>query len=200
MCRAGNASGLRCSSGRRSGTNKKLPSKGGGLFDDGSGTKTELIGVESLNKQFNPKTKQVFAALNYGRREHGSSTQYGDCYLVLHDRLKVNALYFGGDTFILEAQGRLDQTPYGMLGAVIAHAHPCLVTAIIDSCYQGRTLTDCSSAEMTDLLLEAHVFSALPFSNNLVYVCLPSRYRGSVIGTNADKFAKKHGAKVRWLM
>ncbi|HVU44911.1 MAG TPA: hypothetical protein VHD85_02230 [Terracidiphilus sp.] len=32
---------------------------------------------ESTNPYFNPKSKQVFAALNYGRRPHGASTYYG---------------------------------------------------------------------------------------------------------------------------
>jgi hypothetical protein len=50
-------------------------------------------GVESMNRHFNPKTKQIFAALNYGRRPHGSSLAYGDCCLVLQSRIKANAMY-----------------------------------------------------------------------------------------------------------
>lgn len=176
-----------------------VKSQGGGLFDDGEDTR-QLLGVSSLNKQFNPKTKQIFAALNYGRRPHGSSTLYGDCFLVLHPRLKANALYFGGDTFVLEATNRLDQTPYGMLGSIIAHAMPPLVDAIIASCYRGQALNDADKRDATDLLLEAHIFGALPFSESLVDVCMPLRYRGTVIGTNAEKFVKKHAAKLRWVI
>jgi hypothetical protein len=161
---------------------------------------TRLVGVSSLNKQFNPKTKQIFAALNYGRRPHGSSTVYGDAFLVLHPSLKANALYFGGDTFVLEATNKLDQTPYGMLASVIAHAQAPLVDAIIASCYRGQSLNDADKRSATDLLLEAHVFGALPFGGNLVDVCLPLRYKGTVIGGNAATFAKKHGANLRWVM
>lgn len=178
---------------------QQVSSQGTGLFDDGQ-PMTQLIGVSSTNKQFNPKTKQIFAALNYGRRPHGSSTFYGDCFLVLNERLKMNALYFGGDTFVLEASGRLDQTPYGMLGSIIAHATRHLVNAIIASCYQGQSLNDTSKMDAMDLLLEAHIFGALPFSESLVDVCIPLRYKNTVIGANAGKFARKHGAKLRWVM
>lgn len=201
--RPGMQSGQRIKAQMEFGAQKRhehmVKSQGNGLFDDDEET-MQLLGVSSLNKQFNPKTKQIFAALNYGRRPHGSSTLYGDCFLVLHPRLKINALYFGGDTFVLEATNRLDQTPYGMLGSIIAHAMPPLVNAIITSCYQGQALNDATKMAATDLLLEAHIFGALPFAGNLVDVCMPLRYKGTVIGTNADKFAKKHGAKLRWVM
>src|SRR5882672_980007 len=51
------------------------------------------------NAQFDPRTRQVFAALNYGRRPHGACIDYGHSYLVLSDKFKRDALYFGGDTF-----------------------------------------------------------------------------------------------------
>jgi hypothetical protein len=51
---------------------------------------------------FNPHSKQAFAALNYGRRPHGSSTYYGESHLVLKPVLKEKCIYFGGDTFFLQ--------------------------------------------------------------------------------------------------
>lgn len=167
---------------------------------EGGGETRQLIGVSSTNRQFNPKTKQIFAALNYGRRPHGSSTCYGDCFLVQHPRLKTKALYFGDDPFVPEAKNRPDQTPYGMPGSVIAHAATPLVNAIIPSCHQGQALHDADERGATDLLLEAHIFGALRFSGSQVDVCTPLRYKGTVIGTNADKFAREHGARLRWVM
>lgn len=199
--RPGVQSGQRIQAQMQFGAQKRHEQKAapaGGLFDDGSAT--ELVGVESRNPHFNPKTKQVFAALNYGRRPHGSSTQYGDCFLVLHPRFKVNALYFGGDTFILEALKRLSQTPYGMLASIVAHAQPRMVNDIIASCYHDRALDDVTKLDSPDLLMEAHIFSALPFENNLAEVCLPLRYQGTVIGRNAATFVRKHGSKLRWVM
>ncbi|MEO8029859.1 MAG: hypothetical protein ABI765_03355, partial [Gemmatimonadota bacterium] len=53
----------------------------------------------ATNDQFDPKTRQLFAALNYGRRPHGACTEYGHSYMVLSDRFKPDAIYFAGDTF-----------------------------------------------------------------------------------------------------
>ncbi len=54
--------------------------------------------VTTTNKNFKPKAKQVFAALNYGRRPHGSSTTYGYSHLILNPSLKQDAFYYPEDT------------------------------------------------------------------------------------------------------
>jgi hypothetical protein len=46
------------------------------------------------NPHFNPRSKQVFAALNYGRRPHGASTAYGYSRLVLEPKLMTNMIFF----------------------------------------------------------------------------------------------------------
>jgi hypothetical protein len=157
--------------------------------------------VESKNPYFNPKTKQVFAALNYGQRKHGSSMIYGDCQLILHDRFKANAFYYGRDTFTLEAWGKDTgaQCAYGMLAAVIADAHTDMQGDIIKSCYFGTVLGDNSEGSTAEsYLLEAHLFEPLTFSGNIKAIKLASKYMGSRLITNAHKFATKHGAKLMY--
>lgn len=163
-------------------------------------------GVESGNRHFNPKTKQIFAALNYGRRPHGSSLVYGDCQLVLQPRIKINAMYYGGDTFFAPVQDTSVQVGYGMLAAVIAHAHFAMVTDIVKSCFldmqlddMGGSHTAISGSMAASYLLEGHVFGALPFAESVSDVRLPGRYMGTAIGNNAFKFASKHGTKLTYL-
>lgn len=167
----------------------------------GDGEVDSLVGVQSANPYFNPKTKQIFAALNYGRRPHGSSLQYGNCHLVLNPGLKVNALYYGTDTFFLGKQDTSAQMPYQMLAGVLSYAKPNMVTAIIQSCFQGARLSDLTGSTIGGeaLLLEGHVFGALPFKNNIAEVCMPVEHKGTDIGKNAIKFAAKHGAKLIWV-
>jgi len=156
-------------------------------------------GVESQNPHFNPKTKQVFAALNYGRRPRGSTLAYGKSHLVLHPRLKVNALYYGGDTFFAPVQDTSIQMHYGMLAAVLAHSHTLLVDNIIKSCFLNMTLEDLDGFTAASLLLEGHIFGPLPFADNLSAVRLPASHMGTPIGINAFKFAAKHGAKLVYI-
>ena len=157
--------------------------------------------VKSLNPHFDPKTKQVFAALNYGRRKYGSSMEYGDAHLVLHNRFKTNALYFGRDTFYLGTNGTDSQCTYNTLGAVIAHAHPKMVDDIINSCYIDVVLADNKGGSACDFLLEAHLFDDLTFKGNIAEIRLPSRYMGSGSGvvSNALKFADKHNTVLRYV-
>ena len=81
---------------------------------------------EASNPSFDPKTKQVFAALNYGRRPHGSSTRYGYSSLVLDDGLKGDAIYYAGDTFLSVFPGMrnsaVDAISYKLLFAIFAMA------------------------------------------------------------------------------
>ena len=42
---------------------------------------------------------QVFAALNYGHRQHGSNIGYGQSYFELDDDFKKEAIFFAMDTF-----------------------------------------------------------------------------------------------------
>lgn len=149
-----------------------------------------LTRVSSTNAQFNPRTKQVFAALNYGRRSHGSSIFYGGSHLVLSPKFKVNALYYGGDTFYM--QDASAQLAYHVIGAIVAYAKKDLLDAIISSCYFGTRLDNTTSGS---LLLEAHLFTEVRFTGNVERIVLDAPH-GSVLHTNARKFASKHGARL----
>ena len=96
--------------------------------------------VEASNPYFNPRSKQVFAALNYGRRPHGATVTYGHSYMVLNPKFKINAIYFAGDTFCNTSAGSGvnvsadDQVSYDLLGAIYAKATPHLRQDIYKSC------------------------------------------------------------------
>jgi len=147
--------------------------------------------ADSTNPHFNPKTKQVFTALNYGRRNNGSSTMYGDSHFVLNPKFKLNALYFAGDTFNPGMNGAV-QASYPTLGSLVAFANPLMRKSIVQSCYFGAVLSDTSS---TGLLLEAHVFEDLTFTGNIEEIRLRAT-PGTAEYENARKFARKHGAKL----
>lgn len=87
------------------------------------------------NKSFNPDTKQIFLALNYGRRPHGSAVNYGHSYFIAKDDLKARCLYYSRDTFhsgtVLDPNNpavplmnqNIDaslQVPFGTLGTILA--------------------------------------------------------------------------------
>lgn len=145
-------------------------------------------------KFFNPKTKQIFAGLNYGRRPHGSTTAYGHSYFVLADKLKINAIYYPKDTFAYAgpdaSNGIKQQFPFTHLAAVIAF-NMLMAPRIIDSCLNGMVLSD-SSSEME--LLEAHIHGALPFAGNLKKIVVCTKFEEA--RTNAKKFALKWGAEL----
>jgi hypothetical protein len=152
-------------------------------------TRPGKTGIVSKNPHFDPKTKQVFAALNYGRRPHGCSTYYGSSHLVLSPKFKINALYFAGDTFFLTAQ---EQFAYHILGAVLHYGKEEMVRDVIQSCYFDNALCD---TDKTHLLLEGHIFGTLPFKNNIEKVVLEEN-TSFVVQRNARKFASRWGAKL----
>jgi hypothetical protein len=155
---------------------------------DQSAQKTEVV---SKNPHFNPKTKQVFAALNFGRRPHGSNTYYGTSHFVLSPKLKVNALYYPGDTFYLPDAS--SQLAYHVIGAIVAYAKPGgLLDAIIKSCYFGTRLEDARDPMM---MIEAHLFTELRFSGHVETMVLDAPF-GSTIHENAKKFARKHNIRL----
>lgn len=146
-------------------------------------------GYESPNVRFDPRTKQVFAALNYGRRPHGSSIQYGWSYLVLKDHLKVDAVYFPGDTFYLS--GADMQVSYQTLGAVFLKASPIMREEIVKSCFDGVRLPDTDNGMY---LMEAHVFQAVKFASDVAELRLEP-YSPQIM-SNAKKFCNKWGIKL----
>jgi hypothetical protein len=132
------------------------------------------------NPHFNPSTKQVFLALNYGRRAHGSSINYGYSYIVAKSALKPRCLYYAQDTFLRgtgENQPPVDagamQVPYSNLGALLeANGDVHLRNAIFESCYEGKTLDDEVKTLCKYFLVEAHRFGEMKFSEHIDYMVI----------------------------
>ena len=172
--------------------------------------------LRASNPFFNPKSKQVFAALNYGRRPHGSAVTYGNSYMVLDRKFKTNAIYFAGDTFTVNNGAKVsadDQISYDLLGAIYGKANDTLRQALYKSCILDARLSDSPAAMDILLLLEAHLFEPLTFSGNLetLYISGKDKYSPTgdpkdarpitgnewqTIQTNARAFAAIHGASV----
>lgn len=159
----------------------------------GDMTKTET-GIVSDNIRFNAKTKQLFAALNYGRCPNGSAPNYGSSYMVLSDHFKLNAIYFGADTFMVFGQTSpaSEQVSYPNLGAIMGTKSAGMVSMYL---LQNKRLTK-AEASMPTSLLEAHLFTDLPFTGNIKEIVLTEKDPTSDITQNARKFAKKHGARL----
>lgn len=168
---------------------------------------------DSSNPHFDPKSKQVFAALNFGRRPHGSSCTYGWSFLVLQPHYKTNAFFFPGDTFGLASQRTQTQvnfaqiaTLYGKLKRVVDRENDR--QDLIKTCYHGIPVIDENEPTM---LLEAHLFTEVRFAEALQSVNICRRIRAharekpftdpewDVIQANAKKFAKRWGAKLNVL-
>lgn len=140
-------------------------------------------GYHSPNVQFNPRTKQVFAALNYGRRSSGSSIYYGKSFITLHPKFKTDAIYFSGDTFHIKDTSA--QVSYQTLGAIFLKSSPDMRKLLIDSCFDGVRLPD--TAEATELL-EAHIFQPLNFKGGLLALHLEAS--APEVVENAKKFCR----------
>jgi hypothetical protein len=200
--------------GRRRLVDKLSPGQLKPLRDDLGADAREQV-FEATNPSFDPKTKQVFAALNYGRRPHGSSTEYGHSYLVLDDRFKKNALYFAGDNFYAGRgvkAGAQHQVSYSTLGALFLMAHPALREDLISSCLLDGTLPDIAGGQVGAYkLVEVHLFEKLEFRGNITHVYIsgadhPKDADGNTlpltpglfnqVRENARKFAVRHGARI----
>jgi len=177
----------------------------------GALNKTAAGEYTASNPQFDPRTKQVFAALDYGRRPHGACFDYGYSHLVLSDKFKRDAIYFGGDTFgVMEGKAVTaeDQVSYDVLAAVFLKANPTLRRDLLSSCLRDGRLGD---TKEKDLLLEAHLFEAVRFTGGATEMHVSGKDQltqadGSkrpvtgaewqTIQTNARAFARKHGVRI----
>jgi hypothetical protein len=130
-------------------------------------------GFATKNSQFKAKAREVFAALNYGRRPHGSNTTYGHSHLILNPKLKKRALYYPSDTFFLASQGVSSQCSYDTLGSLLKGAHPDMVTGLWKSCHGREALPDTAKGA---LMIEAHIFQALKIAEDVETLTL-SRMR-----------------------
>jgi len=147
----------------------------------------------SKNPKLNPKAKQVFTALNYGRRPHGSTTQYGRSHLVLNPNLKVDAIYFAGDTFFIPGADK--QATYQTLGTLYLLGGPLFSPLLVKSCLEGVRLDDTSAAMD---LVEAHIFQEVRFDSCVRELRLEETSDQNIIA-NAQKFCNKWGIQLQRL-
>lgn len=153
---------------------KSMCATGSGTAKDGKmvagSTITQTAGPESYdpkgvartftstNKHLDVNTKQVFAALNYGRRLHGACVDYGYSHLVLKPGLKRRAMFYPTDTFYLAAVQQLGlkgQESFETIGAIIRYRKLEYLDSIFDACYYGKMLGENRRGED---LIEAHLF------------------------------------------
>ena len=80
--------------------------------------------------------------------------------------LKVNAIYFPGDRFIVDSPDR--QVSYHALGAILMKAHVmgnrALFSALVKSCMNKISLED---TDIASDILEAHIFEKLSFQGHM---------------------------------
>ncbi len=163
-------------------------------------TKPPMVGVDT----------QVFSALNYGRREHGSSTRYGKSFFELSNDYKADAIYFAMDTFTPVSNGigpiaksqrsHLYQINAGSFGGAILlairsqcnppHDHRKkhsieLVNALFEAARQGKSLPD---TDDNHLLIEAHVFRRVKMDSTCIK-------RVSISGSEIANDATKDNAR-----
>jgi hypothetical protein len=148
--------------------------------------------VKILNGQFNPKSRQVFAGLNDGRRPHGSAPQYGQDGLILHDHLKKDALYYMGDSF--EENVTYDKArTHGLLFGVILDASERAGSDLLNSCLRVMKLQD---TEHHEHLLEAHVYGGVNFSSDVKEMIIHDDRLSEEEKRNAHDFADRNNIKL----
>jgi hypothetical protein len=173
------------------------------------------------NPQFNHKTKQIFAALNYGRRAHGSNNTYGWSHFILDNKFKTNALFFAGDTFgciLPNAKGEYEENTKSMLNsmgqltmdtiaALILYSDQYVRKDIIDSCLHAKTLKD--TLLSTDLV-EAHLFEPVLMRGGVTSAWVSGKDLDSSmikadptlwkrIRANALEFGRRTGVRVHFI-
>lgn len=170
------------------------------------------LGYHASNARFNPRTKQVFAALNYARRQHGGATGYGFSHFILNPELKTQAIFYPLDSFHSHRVGTAGQASYSHLASILSALGGnsplvregkagALQQEIFDMCYHGKKTRE---LEGSGRLIEAHLFSEIRFRDHVVaLVVSPKTDRDdlaqvpfSTVVANAKKFANKHGIKL----
>ena len=146
-------------------------------------------GFEINNRRFNPNAKQVFAALNHGRRVHGASVNYGYSHIVLRPELKRNAIYFPGDTFsVAMTRNAVDrQCSYETLGAVLAYCDTSMARDIWSVGYANQR---CEDTKDPFLLLEAHFFDEVCIDRDVHELVLARRTKDGEIAADTWKRVK----------
>jgi hypothetical protein len=139
-----------------------------GKDQDGANT------AQTTNPKFKAKAKQVFAALNFAHRPHGSTVKYGFSHLVLQEKLKEKALYFGGDTFYVAGTRNpmAAQATFQTIGAILGSPNQDLVKELFECCCLRKRLDDTSNDY---LIVEAHIFKKVKMTAEHVRELVLSR-------------------------
>ena len=161
------------------------------------------VGYQIDNRHFNPYTKQVFAALNYGERPHGASINYGYSHLILKPEMKRKAIYFPGDTFsvAMATNAASRQCTFETLGAVLAYCQIDMGADIWQSCYRRQACVDSGRAS---LLLEAHIFQEVKLDQHVQALCLSRSVKDGelasdvwdTVKTNATSWCKENNVRL----
>jgi hypothetical protein len=137
----------------------------------------------TTNYKFKPKAKQVFAALNYGARPHGSTCYYGWSHLVLKRTLNLDAIYYPCDTFYIKRSGTTTQVIYDRLGDLVLGGQD-LADLLWTSCWECQPLPDTDDGYQ---LVEAHIFQRVKTDRDVERVVLSRRRKGRSGGLFTDQ-------------
>jgi hypothetical protein len=182
----------------------------GGLTPTGTNNAAGNAEYVANNPHFNPKARQIFSGLNYTRFAHGAVPFWGCSHFILRDSLKINAIYYVGDTFYGASTD--SRVSYGMLFALAIKGSDKFVTNVLNSCYRQTIF---QSANLTEAV-EAHLFEEISFSKDVKEMRIsigdvqrntrkalladpPTKTVAEIdawqqaIWANANKFARKHG-------
>jgi hypothetical protein len=161
----------------------------------------------TTNPNFKPKAKQVFAALNYGKRPNGSCTFYGYSFLKLKRSLNETALYYPADTFNVMKLGTKSQASYHTIGALLEYATDTMADAIWETCMKGLSL---SSTDDTKLLMEGHIFKRLKMNKHVAEIVLSRQEKGTgtsysdadwrKVCTNAQEWSQRNGVPLSYVI
>lgn len=162
----------------------------------------ETDSITTTNKKFKPKAKQVFAALNYGRRPHGSSTTYGYSHLILNPALKQDAFFYPEDTFNIGKKGTTTQATFNTIGAVMDTAGEFILDDVWSSCFAGHSLAD---TDEPIKLLEAHIFGTVKVNQHVQTLVLSRQsdagpeftdVQWNTILTHANEWCERNGVRM----
>ena len=153
-------------------------------------------GIEVENRHFNPHAKQVFAALNYAKRTHGSSVNYGYSHIILKPELKRKAIYFPSDTFsVCIAQNAVSQqATYETLGAILAYCDGGMAEQIWQTCFGKQRGAD---TKEPFLLLESHIFDEVKINKDIEMLKLSRRLKNDQT-LDGEKWAKVRRNAYAW--
>lgn len=131
-------------------------------------------GYGTKNKQFKSKAKQVFAALNFGNRPHGSNVAYGYSHLVLNPSLKRNALYYPCDTFFKWNIGANMQASYKTLASLLQYMSNSSARELWQSCHDSHSLADTDDGTY---MIEAHLFQKVKVNRDVQALWLSRHHK-----------------------